>query len=163
MYDRRKGERVKGAGGRQGTRPVRGGEEPERTCSAAWPPLPRAPGSLTPVTPGHPGRVRCQSHLGESGIGTVSSQLETPKNQDSCGRLPSRAFSPEICARNKCLFAKHLFPENSLILSLSLFLSVTFCVFIKAIFHPCYSVALFQSQIYFLKSIWHSEVLHVAW
>ena len=121
LYDRRKGERVKGAGGRQGMRPVRGGEEPERTCSAAWPPLPRAPGSLTPVTPGHPGRVRCQSHLGESGIGTVSSQLETPKNQDSCGRLPSRAFSPEICARNKCLFAKHPLPENSLILSLSFF------------------------------------------
>lgn len=126
-------------------------------------PLPRAPVYLTPVTPGQLGRARGLSHLGESGIGIASSQLGTPRNQDSCGRLPSSSFSPEICAQNTCLFAKHLFPENSLILSHFFFLSVTFCVFIKAIFHPCYSVALLQSQIYFLKSIWHSEVLHVAW
>lgn len=116
-------------------------------------PLPRAPVSLTPVTPGQPGRARCLSHLGESGIGAASSQLETPRNQDSCGRLPSSSFFPEICAWNTCLFAKHLFPENSLILSHFFFVSNILCFHKSHIPSVLFCSTLAEPDLFFKKHL----------
>ena len=116
-------------------------------------PLPRAPVYLTPVTPGQLGRARGLSHLGESGIGIASSQLGTPRNQDSCGRLPSSSFSPEICAQNTCLFAKHLFPENSLILSHFFFVSNILCFHKSHIPSVLFCSTLAEPDLFFKKHL----------
>lgn len=66
---------------------------------------------------------------------------------DECGHPPFRAVSPQTGAQNTHLSAKHLFPQGS---SHS---GETFCVFLKAMFRQCCSVASFRPDLVFKKRL----------
>lgn len=116
--------------------------------------------SLIPTTPGQHGGLGDTSALRTAGFGLGLGNRAVLKIQNGSERSRAGALTPGMCPQSERLCRTSLSKESFQFFFFFFF--VTFCVFIKAIFHQCYSVAPSQSQIYFLKSIWRSEVLHVA-
>lgn len=149
----RPGRRVADVRGRK-MRHGRAGSQPERVGLGARLPLPAPPTPWLAVpTQPHLDSEKTRWHLPftESGMGSPPSawgaKLWRLRGTRRMWTPPFRAVSPQTGVQNTRLSAKHLFPQGS---SHS---GETFCVFLKAMFRQCCSVASFRPDLVFKKRL----------